>query len=147
MNAALGSYLIVKQPLARPKRVVSESGMKIGYARVSTEDRSLGLQHDALERAGFDCGFEDDASGTTTRRLGLDVALARLSTVDAHFIWKLDRLERSLPHLFGLFQKLGERNVKFQLISVHINSAKAATTLNVGRSTLYRAFRADGGQL
>ena len=69
--------------------------MRIGYARVSTEDQTLDLQKDALKRAKCREVYEDQATGkntchcrdktpaflpvltTTARALGRD--LARLS--------------------------------------------------------------------
>lgn len=67
--------------------------MKIGYARVSTEEQSLDLQRDALARAGCERVFEDQAiSGVATRRPGLDQALSAIGPGDALIVWRLDRL-------------------------------------------------------
>jgi DNA invertase Pin-like site-specific DNA recombinase len=53
--------------------------MKIGYARVSTDDQSLALQRDALTQAGCTMICEDaGVSGSVERRPGLDQALALL---------------------------------------------------------------------
>jgi DNA invertase Pin-like site-specific DNA recombinase len=50
--------------------------MRIGYARVSTLDRTPTLQRDALEAAGCESVFTDHgSSGTATARPGLDRAM------------------------------------------------------------------------
>lgn len=188
---------------------MSESSVKIGYARVSTEEQNLGLQLDALERADVARVFEDHAGGASKYRPGLDNALAMLGPGDTLVVWKLDRLGRSLGHLISLVQSLGDRDIGFQSLSENIDTttaggrlvfhlmgalaeferslivertkagmesarargrhlgrapslnikkieharllidggatvSDAARTLNVGRSTLYRALRSDG---
>src|SRR3546814_13397910 len=52
----------------------------IGYARVSTGDQKLALQHDALNAAGCERIFDDPSSGTQPDRPGLAGALAYLRT-------------------------------------------------------------------
>ena len=52
--------------------------MKIGYARVSTEDQSLDMQQDALTAAGCERVFSDLVSGTKEDRPGLNQALDHL---------------------------------------------------------------------
>jgi DNA invertase Pin-like site-specific DNA recombinase len=42
--------------------------MKIGYARVSTTDKNLDIQHQALENAGCEIIFKEKASGTYLKR-------------------------------------------------------------------------------
>jgi hypothetical protein len=54
----------------------------IGYARVSTGDQQLALQHDALSAAGCERTLDDHASGTKTDRPGLAEALAYLRAGD-----------------------------------------------------------------
>ncbi len=73
--------------------------MLIGYARVSTQDQTLNLQRDALEKIGCAKIFTDSASGATTERKGLDEALEYVREGDSLVVWKLDRLGRSLKHL------------------------------------------------
>jgi DNA invertase Pin-like site-specific DNA recombinase len=59
----------------------------IGYARVSTPDQKLSLQHDALERRGANA-FDDQASGQD-RQAGLAEALTYLRAGDTLVVWKL----------------------------------------------------------
>ena len=58
-----------------------------GYARVSTDDKNLAPQLDALRRAGCDEVFENRVSGQTTSHLALDQLLPRLRWGDALAIW------------------------------------------------------------
>jgi DNA invertase Pin-like site-specific DNA recombinase len=72
--------------------------MLIGYARVSTQDQTLNLQKDALEKIGCKKIFTDTASGAKAERKGLDEALDYVREGDILVVWRLDRLGRSLKH-------------------------------------------------
>lgn len=53
--------------------------MKVGYARVSTDEQTLALQLDALRSDGCEAIHEDHGiSGTAMKRPGLTAALAAL---------------------------------------------------------------------
>ena len=73
--------------------------MYVGYARVSTQDQTLDLQQDALEKIGCTKIFTDTASGAQRERPGLEKALSFLRPGDTLVVWRLDRLGRSLKHL------------------------------------------------
>jgi DNA invertase Pin-like site-specific DNA recombinase len=79
--------------------------MLVGYMRVSSEsDRQItDLQRDVLLAAGVDDRhlFEDHASGAKDDRPGLTLALSFVRRGDVLVVWKLDRLGRSLSHLYG----------------------------------------------
>ncbi|KTT22870.1 DNA resolvase [Pseudomonas oryzihabitans] len=97
--------------------------MLIGYARVSTDDQSLALQIQALERVGCDRIYTDQGvSGGITSRPGLDRALGRLRAGDKLVVWRLDRLGRSLPHLIQVLDRLGRRKVLFHSLSEGIDT-------------------------
>ena len=49
--------------------------MRIGYARVSTEDQTLDLQRDALKRAKCRQGYEEQATAKNTGRPQLEACL------------------------------------------------------------------------
>ena len=83
--------------------------MKIGYARVSTDEQNLCLQLDALQAAGCEITFRDEGiSGASTKRPGLTDAMKALKPGDVLTVWRLDRLGRSLPHLIELLAKIGQ---------------------------------------
>lgn len=103
--------------------------MKIGYARVSTEDQLLDLQIEALRRAGCERIFEEKRSGSLTRRPALHGALSALREGDVLVVWKLDRLGRSLQDLIKVLGGLERRDIGFWSISDQIDTTTAAGKL------------------
>jgi len=96
---------------------------KVGYARVSTDDQNLSLQHDALKLAGCDIVFADEGvSGLTASRPALDRAISALEPGDTLVTWKLDRLGRSLAHLISLVGMLERRGIGFRSLSEAIDT-------------------------
>ena len=91
--------------------------MKIGYARVSTDEQNLDLQTQALTDAGCDEIFEDHASGALAGRKGLTAAIARCPPGSMLVVWKLDRLGRSLLDLVGLVEDLNRRGVGLKVLT------------------------------
>lgn len=103
--------------------------MKIGYARVSTDEQNLDMQRRALRRAGCGKIFEDKCSGATFNRPGLERALRTLKAGDMLIVWKLDRLGRSLVQLVDALNALGERKIEFRSLSENIDTATAGGLL------------------
>ena len=91
--------------------------MKIGYARVSTDEQNLDLQRQALEAEGCEAICEDKASGVLNGRKGLTEALAKCKPGDVLVVWKLDRLGRSLLDLVGLVEDLKAREVGLKVLT------------------------------
>lgn len=87
--------------------------MLIGYARVSTEEQSLDLQMDALEKAGCEQIYSDQLSANKTQRPGLAEAQSHLRQGDVLVVWKLDRLGRSVNRLIELVDNLAEQGLSF----------------------------------
>ncbi|ORC51324.1 DNA resolvase [Burkholderia sp. A27] len=104
--------------------------MKVGYARVSTEEQNLALQKDALMRAGCDKLFADQGiSGAQFCRPGLNKALATMSAGDTLVVWRLDRLGRSLGKLIDLIGQLGKRKIGFISLNESIDTTSAGGVL------------------
>ncbi len=83
--------------------------MKIGYARVSTQDQDLALQLDALQAAGCNRIYKEKKTGATRERPELQKLLGQLREGDIVVIWKLDRLARSLKDLVSLVNEIQEK--------------------------------------
>ena len=103
--------------------------MKIGYARVSTDDQNLDLQRDALGGAGCERLFTDTISGAKADRPGLTAALEFVRPGDVLVVWRLDRLGRSLPDLIRLVGELDANGIGFESLSEKIDATTAAGRL------------------
>lgn len=104
--------------------------MKIGYARVSTDDQSLDLQIDALRAAGCEKIYEEKVSGAAKDRPQLDNLLVEILRVgDTLTVWRLDRLGRSLPHLVKTVEDLKSRGIGFESLQERIETETASGRL------------------
>jgi len=100
--------------------------LKIGYARISTEEQTLALQLDALKNAGCERVFSDKMSGTRADRPGLAEALSILREDDSLVLWKLDRGFRTVKGLIELVEELAKKKVHFQSITDQIDTSTPA---------------------
>jgi DNA invertase Pin-like site-specific DNA recombinase len=103
--------------------------MKIGYARVSSDDQNLDLQRDALDRAGCERLFTDKASGAKADRPGLAAALEFARPGDVLAVWRLDRLGRSLGELVAMVGQLEDAGIGFESLTERIDTSTAAGEL------------------
>ncbi len=99
--------------------------MRIGYARVSTDDQSLNLQLDALTAAGCARIFTDKLSGQSRKRPGLGEALAALSRDNQLVVWRLDRLGRNFRDLVDIADELRERGTNLISLSEGIDTSSS----------------------
>jgi putative DNA-invertase from lambdoid prophage Rac len=83
------------------------------YVRVSTEDQSLEHQEQEVVKYCHSRGWDpvvwkEHGSGSKDTRPELNEMLAALRSCEykALVVWKLDRLGRSLPHLFNILGEL-----------------------------------------
>jgi len=103
--------------------------MKIGYARVSTDDQTLDLQRDALKRAKCRDIYEEHASGKNTARPQLEACLKSLREGDTLIVWRLDRLGRSLGDLIHLTHEFKTRGIGFASLTEQIDTRSPAGQL------------------
>jgi DNA invertase Pin-like site-specific DNA recombinase len=103
--------------------------MLIGYARISTTDQTLALQHDALTAAGCTKIFTDTASGSRADRPGLAEALAFAREGDSIVVWRLDRLGRTLAHLIETVSGLSDRDIHFKSLQEHLDTSSSGGKL------------------
>jgi len=103
--------------------------MFVGYARVSTSDQTLDLQHDALTKAGCTKIFTDIASDAQAERKGLTDAISYVRAGDILVVWKLDRLGRSLKDLISRITELNDRKIGFKSLTENIDTTTSGGKL------------------
>ena len=91
--------------------------MKIGYARVSTNDQNLDAQLDALTLAGADKIFKEKMTGSKRERPELEKLLEQLRKDDVIIVTKYDRLTRSLRDLIDIVGRIAEAGAGFKSIA------------------------------
>jgi Resolvase, N terminal domain len=82
--------------------------MKLGYARVSTNEQDTAAQVAALKSAGCEKIFRDKASGGRWERPELHRLLDQLRKADVLVVWRLDRLSRSLRDVLMIMERIQE---------------------------------------
>ena len=103
--------------------------MKIGYARVSTQDQNLEMQLDALSKAGCQQIFKEKVSGIKSDRPELAAMQQILRKDDVVYIYKLDRLGRSLKHLLEIAGEFEKKGVGLVSINDPVNTTTASGKL------------------
>lgn len=101
------------QKVAQKLRGV-ETMIKYGYARVSTEDQSFGMQLDYFTRQGItsDHIYSEKRSGADADRPALLAVLKILQAGDELHIYSLSRLGRTSLGLHEIFADLKKRGVR-----------------------------------
>jgi DNA invertase Pin-like site-specific DNA recombinase len=103
--------------------------MRIGYARVSSDDQNLDLQRDALKAAGCERVYEEKESGGKTDRPELLKLMDVLRAGDTLVVWRLDRLGRSLKHLIATVETLEAGGVGFSSVTESIDTTTSGGKL------------------
>ena len=90
-----------------------DAKLKIGYARVSTNDQNLENQIQLLNEAGCKKIYKEKISGAKKARPELQQLLENIREDDILVVCKLDRLARSTHHLLEIVETLREQKATF----------------------------------
>ncbi len=88
--------------------------MKLGYARVSTDEQTLTSQYQRLSAAGCEKLFEEKISGAARKRPKLEKLLDQLRKGDVLVVTRLDRLARSTSELLRIGERITEKDAGLQ---------------------------------
>ena len=88
--------------------------MRLGYARVSTDEQTLTSQCQRLSAAGCEKLFEEKISGAARNRPKLEKLLGQLRKGDVLVVTRLDRLARSTSELLRIAERITERSAGLQ---------------------------------
>ncbi len=102
--------------------------MRIGYARVSTQDQDTQAQIAALTAAGCELLFQEKASGGRWDRPELQRLLGQLRQGDVVVVWKLDRLSRSLKDVLVTQQGAFRKSLTFHLGRTPVEARPTTTS-------------------
>ena len=103
--------------------------MKIGYARVSTQEQDLALQLDSLAKEGCEKIFQEKASGAQRDRPELKAALDYMRKGDTLVVWKIDRLARSIKQLIETIESFQERGIGLKSLQDPIDTSSPSGKL------------------
>ena len=83
--------------------------MKIGYARVSTQDQTLDVQLEQLKRLGCEKIYQEQASGKSSDREQLNLLLDFAREGDVIHVTKVDRIARNTIDALQIADQLAQK--------------------------------------
>jgi len=105
--------------------------MKIGYARVSSNNQDLELQRQELLKAGCGKIFRESVSGKDNNRTKLIEMIDSLRAEDVVVVYKIDRIARSLKGLIEIVELFKDKEV--DLVSLDLGD-RVDTTSPMGKA-------------
>lgn len=120
--------------------------MKVGYARVSTDEQDLTAQRDGLAAFGVDpkrIYVDHGLTGRNADREGLRQALAACRDGDTFVVTKLDRLARSVRDAHQIADDLAAREVKLSIAGSVYDPADPMGKLLFNVLAMVAEFEAD----
>lgn len=117
--------------------------MKIGYARVSTQDQNLERQLDALNAAGCERIFNEKMTGTKSDRPELKTMLLTLREGDTLVVESFSRLSRSTKDLLAMVDKLSSMGVHLVSLKENLDTTTATGKLMLTMLSALSQFERD----
>jgi len=102
----------------------------VGYARTSTIDQQHGLhsQIEELEQAGCEKFYSEQVSSVAARSK-LDEAIDFVRDGDVLVVTKIDRLARSVSHLWKIIETLQSKQVSLRILNLNLDTGTATGKL------------------
>lgn len=122
------------------------SPLKVGYARVSTDEQDLTAQRDGLAAPGVDpkrIYVDRGLTGRNADREGLRQVLAACRDGDTFVVAKLDRLARSVRDAHQIADDLAAREVKLSIAGSVYDPADPMGKLLFNVLAMVAEFEAD----
>ena len=117
--------------------------MKIGYARVSTQDQNLDRQLDNLKAAGCEQIYNEKMTGTRSDRPELRNMLRALRSGDVLVIDSFSRLSRSTKDLLALVDQLTAKGVHLVSLKENLDTTTATGKLMLTMLSALSQFERD----
>lgn len=91
--------------------------MKIGYARVSTEDQNLDLQIDLLQKENCELIYSEKKSGKNNDREEFHAMFRNIREGDIIIVYRMDRIVRSVKGMVELMDILEKKKCSIKSIT------------------------------
>lgn len=117
--------------------------MKIGYARVSTQEQNLDRQLDNLKAAGCERIYQEKMTGTKASRPELDRMLDSLRPGDTLVIDSFSRLSRSTKDLLETVDRLTKQDVNIVSLKEQLDTTTATGKLMLTMLSALSQFERD----
>ena len=117
--------------------------MKIGYARVSTQDQNLDRQIDNLKAAGCERIYQEKMTGTRSDRPEFRLMLQVLRPGDVLVTDSFSRLSRSTKDLLALVDHLNSSGVHLVSLKENLDTTTATGKLMLTMLSALSQFERD----
>jgi len=117
--------------------------MRIGYARVSTEDQDVDHQVQALRAAGCHPIFSETISGRSKTHVVLKRILRDLRPQDTLVVTQLDRIARNIRQFYEVMDDIYSAQATFKSLKEDFDFNKSIGRFIIGILALVAQFEAD----